>query len=147
MCESQVGRGEELYFDSTKVDANATIDSMVERTACEADQHLEELWKQDKNGVSNGTLQGLVDKYNGERFTGTRKPTYTRITDEKISLTDPDASPMRAQGGGSAVLGYREHYVVDGGKARIILSALVTPASIMDNSSLLDLVDWVCSRW
>ena len=54
---------------------------------------------------------------------------------------------MRAQGGGSAVLGYRDHYVVDGGKARIILSALVSPASIMDNTTLLDLVDWTCSRW
>lgn len=53
---------------------------------------------------------------------------------------------MRAQGGGSAVLGYRDHYIVDGGKARIILSALVAPASIMDNTSLLDLVDWTCSR-
>ena len=54
---------------------------------------------------------------------------------------------MRAQGGGSAVLGYRDHYIVDGGKARIILSALVSPASIMDNTSLLDMVDWACSRW
>jgi hypothetical protein len=44
-------------------------------------------------------------------------------------------------------LGYRDHYVVDGGKARIILSALVTPASIMDNTPILDLVDWVRSRW
>ena len=49
--------------------------------------------------------------------------------------------------GGSAVLGYREHYVVDGGKARIILSALVTPASITDNTPLFDLVDWVSFRW
>lgn len=45
------------------------------------------------------------------------------------------------------MLGYRDHYVVDGGKARIILSALVTPASIMDNTPILDLVDWVLSRW
>jgi hypothetical protein len=67
--------------------------------------------------------------------------------DEKVSLTDPDAAPMRAQGGGSAVLGYRDHYIVDGGKARIILSALVSPASIMDNTPLLDLIDWTCSRW
>src|SRR6185295_6346250 len=27
------------------------------------------------------------------------------------------------------------------------LSALVTPASITDNTPILDLVDWVCSRW
>jgi hypothetical protein len=44
-------------------------------------------------------------------------------------------------------MGYRDQYVVDGGKARIILSALVTPASIMDNTPLLDLVDWIRSRW
>jgi len=31
-----------------------------------------------------------------------------RITDEKVSLTDPDAAPMGAQVGGSAVLGYRD---------------------------------------
>jgi Transposase DDE domain len=36
---------------------------------------------------------------------------------------------------------------VDGGKARIILSALVTPASITDNTPILDLVDWVRFRW
>ena len=33
------------------------------------------------------------------------------------------------------------------GKARIILTALVTPASIMDNTPMLDLVKYVCSRW
>ena len=54
---------------------------------------------------------------------------------------------MRPSGGGSSVLGYHDHYVVDGGKARIILSALTTPASIMDNTPMLDLTDWVCSRW
>jgi hypothetical protein len=54
---------------------------------------------------------------------------------------------MRRSGGGSAVLGYRDYYVVDGGKARNIPSALVTPASIMDNTSMLDLVEYVCSRW
>ena len=54
---------------------------------------------------------------------------------------------MQPSGGGSAVLGYRDHYVVDDGKARIILSALVTPASITDNTPILDFVDWVRSRW
>jgi len=35
----------------------------------------------------------------------------------------------------------------DGGKQRIILNALVTPASIQDNTPLLDEVRWVCTRW
>jgi hypothetical protein len=54
---------------------------------------------------------------------------------------------MRAQGGGRAVLGYRDHSIVDGGKARILLSALVSPASIRDNIPLLDLLDWTCSQY
>ena len=139
--------GEELYFDSTKVDANASINNMIDRTGAEAEQHLEKLWENGEENTPPDSLQELVEKYNGERLTGTRKPSYKRITDEKVSLTDPDAAPMRAQGGGSAVLGYRDHYIVDGGKSRIILSALIAPASIMDNTPLLDMLDWTCARW
>ena len=54
---------------------------------------------------------------------------------------------MQTPGRGSSVQGYRDHYVVDGGKARIVLSALVTQASIMDNTPLLYLVDWVRAHW
>ncbi len=49
--------------------------------------------------------------------------------------------------GDRAKLGYHTHYVVDGGKARIILAALVTPASVMDNTPMLDLERWVRFRW
>jgi hypothetical protein len=49
--------------------------------------------------------------------------------------------------GDRAKLGYHTHYVVDGGKARIILAALVTPASIMDHTPMLDLACWVRLRW
>jgi transposase len=49
-----------------------------------------------------------------------------RTSDFKVSTTDPDATPMRLKGGGTH-LGYHTHYVVDGGKARIILQVLVTP--------------------
>ena len=140
-------RGEELYFDSTKVDANASISSMIDRTESKAEQHLEKLWGNNGKNPSPDSLQELVEKYNGERLTATRTPSYKRVADKKISLTDPDAAPMRAQGGGSAVLGYRDHYIVDGGKSRIILSAIVAPASIMDNTPLLDMLDWTCSRW
>ena len=93
------------------------------------------------------TPQELVEKYDGSHMTGIRKPSYERITDREVCPTDPDASPMQPSGGGSSVMGYRDHYIVDGGKQRIILHALVTPASIMDNSPLLDLVRWVCARW
>jgi transposase len=69
---------------------------------------------------------------------------YQRTTDFRVSPTDPDATPMRTAGRTS--LGYHDHYVVDGGKARVILSALVTPADVMENVPLRDLLWRVCFR-
>lgn len=89
----------------------------------------------------------LIIKYDGKRIAGVRKPYYRRVTDAKISPTDPNAIPMLASGGGTAHLGYRDHYVVDVGKAKVIVGTLVTLSSIMDNTPKLDLTDWVCSRW
>jgi transposase len=57
---------EELYFESTKVDANAVINKMIERTESEAVQLIEELWKNGEGCASAKTLQDLVEKYNGE---------------------------------------------------------------------------------
>jgi hypothetical protein len=59
-------------------------------------------------------------------------------------MTDPDATPMRTKQG--TLLGYHGHYVVDGGKARIILAALVTPADVMENVPMRDLLWRVCFR-
>jgi len=58
--------------------------------------------------------------------------------DLRVSTTDPDASLMLTKDG--AHLGYHTHYVVDGGKSRIILQALVTPSEVMDNQPMLDLL-------
>ena len=48
---------------------------------------------------------------------------------------------------GGTHFGYHDHYVVDGGKARIILEVLVTPADVMDNQPMLDLLWRTCFRW
>jgi len=71
---------------------------------------------------------------------------YQRTSDFKVSTTDPDATPMRLKGGGTH-LGYHTHYVVDGGKARIILQALVTPSEVMDNQPMRDLIFRTRFRW
>ena len=86
--------GEELYFDSTKVQANAAISAMVSRVEMEANHHLEQLFPKDLNGMSDSAsfTSEMVSKYNGDRITGVRKPSYQRITDELVSLTDPDAA-------------------------------------------------------
>jgi hypothetical protein len=48
---------------------------------------------------------------------------------------------------GRTHLGFHDHYVVGGGKARIILSALVTPAEVMENQPMRDLLWRTCFRW
>ncbi len=48
--------------------------------------------------------------------------------------------------GARTTLGYHDHYVVDGGKRRIILAALVTPADVSDNVPMRDLLWRVCFR-
>jgi hypothetical protein len=54
---------------------------------------------------------------------------------------------MRKGNGEGVKLGFHDHYVVDGGNARIILHALVTPADVMDNQAMLDLLHRVRFRW
>jgi len=70
---------------------------------------------------------------------------YQRMADLRVSTTDPDATLMPTKQG--ADMGYHTHYVVDGGKARIILDVLVTPSEVMDNQPMLDLLWRVRFRW
>src|SRR6266550_734075 len=71
---------------------------------------------------------------------------YHRMADFRISTTDPDATPMHLKGGGSH-LGYQTHYVVDGGKSRIILGVLVAPSEVSENKPMLDLLWRARFRW
>jgi transposase len=71
---------------------------------------------------------------------------YQRTADFRISTTDPDATPVRLNGGGTR-LGYQAHYVVDGGKHRIIMGVLVAPGEVMENQPMLDLLWRTRFRW
>jgi transposase len=71
---------------------------------------------------------------------------YQRVADFRISTADPDATPLRLKSGGTH-LGYQTHYVVDGGKRRIILGVLVAPGEVMENQPMLDLAWHVCFRF
>ena len=71
---------------------------------------------------------------------------YRRTADFRVSTTDPDATPM-PYGDKGTRLGYQDHYVVDGGRARIILTALVTPAEVQENQPALDLLWHARFRW
>lgn len=142
--------GKELYFDGTKIRANAALDKVEARIELVTQQHLESLFPDAQNTPLEPKRvppRRLLDKYNGQRFTSRRNHWYQRTTDTQVSLIDPDASPMKHANNDKAALGYHTHYVVDGGKSRIILAALVTPSSVMDNTPMLDLERWVCFRW
>ena len=91
-------------------------------------------------------LVSLVEEYRHGSRSKLRQNRYTRSSDSRYSPSDPDASLMK-MAGTRARLGYHDLYVVDGGKARIILGALVTPASVMENSPMLDLVRRARFRW
>jgi transposase len=70
---------------------------------------------------------------------------YQRLSALRVSRTDPDAALM--SDGRSSALGHHDHYAVDGGRARIILGALVTPADVMENVPLQDLLWRARFRW
>ena len=67
------------------------------------------------------------------------------MADLRVSTTDPDATLMPTKDGTD--MGYRTHYVVDGGRARFIIAALVTPSEVMDNQPMLDLLWHARFHW
>ncbi|MDP9362980.1 MAG: IS1182 family transposase [Chloroflexota bacterium] len=166
--------GQELYIDSTDVAANASLASLRPRFGVEA--HLAQLFAGAGEGDGRGdrdragreaeptslpvawTSEACADlaaaaadrhDWIGEagRPDRTRTSgTYRRTADFRASTTDPDASPLRPTEGRTR-LGYHDHYVVDGGKARIVLTTLVTPAEVQDNQPALDLLWHARFRW
>ncbi|MBW3656588.1 MAG: transposase, partial [Gemmatimonadetes bacterium] len=66
--------------------------------------------------------------------------------DYRVSTTDADATVLNLKNGGPR-LGYHAHYLVDGGKARLIVNVLVTPAEVKENEPFLDLFRQARFRW
>ena len=133
--------GKELHFDGTLVEANADYDSQVPRFYWAAREHLHTLFQATSSPQTEVTDRHFVHKYSGQQRM-VKASGYRRKRDYWVCPTDPDASPM-----GKFKLGYRTHYVVDGGKARIILACLTTPTTIQDNTPMIDLAWWVRFRW
>jgi transposase len=175
--------GEELFFDATKVRANAAMASVVPRLREVVDGHLVDLFTPGDGGDAAPAaaeasasppedpadvpapvpLRG-VDQSQADEGVGASAPRwdllercrldparpaaagYERTSDWRVSTTDRDAALMKAAGQ-RAALGYHDHYVVDGGRARIILHALITPADVMENEPMLDQLRRVQFRW
>jgi transposase len=168
--------GQELYIDATKVAANAALDSLQPRFAVEAHLaqlfvQEDDGDGEDRTGDPDGTGSNaparlpidLTDEARGalaERAArrhdwigragrpdrATTSGSYRRTADFRVSTTDPDATPMPL-GDGRTHLGYQDHYLVDGRRARIVLAALVTPAEVQEHQPALDLLWWARCRW
>jgi hypothetical protein len=165
--------GEELYFDATKIEANASLESITPRFTVE--QHLQDLFEEDPrdpDGASgdaarataaedldllptsedvqlicaNATKSDWISKV-GRQDREVKGNFYRRKADLFLSKTDPDASPMKRKGADHTHLGYQAHCVVDGGKARIILGVLVAPFEVTENKPMLDMLWRAAFRW
>ncbi len=163
--------GKELFFDSTKVEANAAVDSLAPRWTVEA--HLEGLFEAEEAHPPQADDEEILEKGReiaqlptaedddlreqnatnndwisraGRQDRSFKSGYRPRTSDSRASKTDPDATPMRWAKPGSR-LGYQVHPVVDGGKARIILNVLVTPSEVTENRPMLDLLWSTVFRW
>jgi transposase len=127
--------GREVLVDATKVPGNADVDSLVPRLKDVVDDHLVELF----GNPSQETVSEHWDLFEECRLPPDRplSPGYERLSHRKVSRTDPDATPMTLSTG-RTVLGYQDHYLVDGGRARIILNCLVLSGDVMENQPFLD---------
>jgi len=135
--------GRELVVDATRVPANAAMDSLVPRLRVVVNDELVALFtgdevppQRDTDHAGDPTRWDLLEEC---RLDPHRPATgaYQRISSRKISRTDPDATPMTMRDG-RTVLGYQDHYLVDGGTARIILHAFVTPGDVSESQVLID---------
>lgn len=167
--------GKDLYLDATKVEANAAMESVKPRFAVEA--HLAQVFAQESEEecpqakaeaspaepmplplptVVPEAQQADLTMTNAHRHDWIEEAgrpnreevhgSYRRMADYRVSTTDPDATIMPTKGQGFH-LGYHTHYVVDGGKKRIILNVLVTPSEVMENQPALDLLWRTRFRW
>ena len=171
--EAGLVRGKELFFDATKVQANASLDSAGSRALLEhrLGEYLAGVFPEDSHPVPAAGIaaadaevgsagdegRALAQKNagrhrwiagNGRQERGVVRWGYKRMADLRVSTTDPDASPMhQKKKQGASRLGYQTHYVVDGGKARVILDALVTGAEVSENLPMLEMLFRNRFRW
>ena len=162
-------KGDELFFDSTTVKADAARKSLVPRL--EVVRHAGDLFEEAKGTgatepaaeppradaalptVKDPELLAANEARDDFVSSAGRLGSPPRVAnprpkraDEIVSRTDPDAR-LAGHVKATAKMGYKAHYVVDGGKARVILTALVTRADLQDNQPMLDLLWRTQFRW
>jgi transposase len=137
-------RGKEVFADATRVPGNASADALVPRLSEVVDGHLVALFGSDtapddadEAGEAARDTPERRDLLEECRLDQARPPSgpSRRLSDRKVSRTDPDAAAMSMRDG-RTVLGYQDHDLVDGGKARVILHCPVTPGDALEEQGV-----------
>jgi transposase len=164
-------RGGDLYIDATKMVANASVASVTPRFAVAARAHVDDLFAVEAGaegppppvlGDTAPVRIGPADEEApdlaaanaarhdwlaaaGRQQRARTSARFWRASDRLVSTTDPDATHLPLRDG--TRLGYQGHYLVDGGRARIILAALATPAEVPEERPAPDLLWYARARW
>jgi len=123
--------GSNVLIDSTLVKGNASVESITALKYSPA-QYFQQL---DENCQSQEDNTELSQK---SRKLGSKRPRENRISDQKRSTTDPDATLARK--GKMAVLGYKTHVCADSHKG-VITAVTVSTAAADDTSAVPELLD------
>ena len=159
--EAGLVEGERIFADSTLIDADASVRSLVDRDSPAAPKHTPQQYvervflenpldeKSTSRAAKSAALRaGSVEAEISQRKRGWRMRKTNRgrkpggrknLNRQKISTTDPDASVvtrLRMK----TKLAYKSHFTVDG-RQRIITAVGVTPAAIEDSTQVVRLLD------
>jgi hypothetical protein len=164
-------RGKDVYIDATKMVADASLESMTPRFAVAARAHVDDLFAQEAEAggppppaapcaeparigpsaeedpalaAANAARHDFLAQAGRQQRSRTFAPCW-RASDRLVSTTDPDATHLALRDG--TRLGYLGNYLVDGGRARIILAALATPAEVPEERPAPDLLWYARARW
>jgi transposase len=117
-------RGEDVLMDSTVVEANASLDSLMtlRYRPSEYWAHLEQ------------QAEPQTDSEDSNRRLGQKRPRQARTSDQKYSRTDPEASLYHRRGQGSK-LAYKTHFLADADQG--VITAVASSSAAVDDTTVV----------
>lgn len=115
-------QGEKVFIDATIIQANASLDFLVERGVghqlqTTPEEYLDEVWRENRSGeVESLEEDNNFDSDGSAREKSCREPRpKDRQTNKRwTSRTDPDASLITRKGWLKPILAHKVHIAVDG---------------------------------
>lgn len=142
LCQ-EVGlvEGDRVFIDATLIQANASLDSLVEKEVCHQlktspEEYLDRVWKENPLESSKDLDQSNSSDSNEPplREEACKKTSGKSIrTNERwMSRADPDASLVTRKGLSKPLLAHKVHIAVDGGRARIVTAVETTKGEVAE---------------